>query len=302
MAKIDPQNRPSENKIPPGKIAYETIKCSLCGGKYHKIKFQIDLITKTNNTIRINDIDYLIDSQETIVECQTCGLIFVNPRILMQPGRRIVSNQDEKLYFEDTRKERIVVYSNLIEQLPKWFGKNPENLLDFGCGDGVLLEAALKEGIACTGIEMDDELVTNARKRLHGSYRIEKSLSSVPESSCDVITLINVVEHLTDPAGILLDLSKILRPDGILLIHTPNVNSVQSRILRSRWHHYEPLVHFYYFNNRTLRRMVENTGMCVVGHFNITSPQSIKTSLQNFLLKLGFFMGNGFGIIAQCQP
>ena len=288
-----------KNKILTDKIMYEEINCALCGENNLRIKNIIDLRKKKNNIIRINGIDYTIDKKETIVECQNCGLIYVNPRILLLPKYKIISNEQDKFYFEETRNERISAYSNLIKQIPTWLGQQAENLLDIGCGDGVLIEAALKEDITCTGIEQNEALINFARERLQGSFTIKKDFNNIPGSCFDVITLINVIEHLTEPAVVLNKLSKLLKPKGILLIHTPNVSGIYSRILSARWHHYEPLVHFYYFNINTLTKILENSGMDIIAQFNITASKGIKTWLQKIFLKMEFNLGNGFGVIAR---
>ncbi|HYL80722.1 MAG TPA: class I SAM-dependent methyltransferase, partial [Candidatus Acidoferrum sp.] len=75
----------------------------------------------------------------------------------------------------------------------------------------------------------------------------------------DVLTMWDVVEHLSDPVGSLSHAHAWLRPGGMLVIQTQNANSVDSAWMRHRWEQFvEP--HLYHFSPRTLRLALEKAG------------------------------------------
>lgn len=94
------------------------------------------------------------------------------------------------------------------------------NHLDFGCGDGELPLAILSAGIQSFGLEPD---VAAANKARQLGLTVFPDVDSVPEGlSFDVISLIHVVEHFYDVLGELSRISRLLKPEGVLILETPN--------------------------------------------------------------------------------
>ena len=80
----------------------------------------------------------------------------------------------------------------------------------------------------------------------------------------DVVTLVDVIEHVTDPRGLLGEVRKLLRPGGWLLVVTPDVRSVAARALGPRWWHYR-IAHVGYFSPRTLDTLLSGSGFVLEG-------------------------------------
>lgn len=92
--------------------------------------------------------------------------------------------------------------------------------LDFGCGDGELPLAILGTGIQSFGLEPD---VTAAKKARRLGLSVFSHTESVPEDlRFDVISLIHVVEHFYDVVEELVKISNLLKPQGVLILETPN--------------------------------------------------------------------------------
>jgi 2-polyprenyl-3-methyl-5-hydroxy-6-metoxy-1,4-benzoquinol methylase len=105
-------------------------------------------------------------------------------------------------------------------------GKNI-TLLDMGCGFGHLIKFGDQFGISCVGIDIDKDRLEKGRNRFPeiSDKLILKdcgdALLTFGENSFDVITMLGVVEHLPDPEKILIDVEKLLKKKGYLLITTP---------------------------------------------------------------------------------
>lgn len=105
--------------------------------------------------------------------------------------------------------------------------------LDVGCGAGLLSEPLARLGATVTAIDAAPEVIAVARDHavaqgLAIDYRAADILDL--EGQFDLITCMEVIEHVADPAAFVAALSKRLAPDGLLILSTPNQTSL-SRLL-----------------------------------------------------------------------
>ena len=81
-----------------------------------------------------------------------------------------------------------------------------------------------------------------------------------PDETFDVVTMLDVIEHLSDPASSLRKIYRLLKPGGWLYVVTPNFDSIPRRILGANWGIITPEHHLYYFTENTLREMIATAG------------------------------------------
>ena len=76
----------------------------------------------------------------------------------------------------------------------------------------------------------------------------------------DVVTMFDVIEHLTDPKGTLEEINTLMKKDGLLVITTPNSGSLVAKILGKRWEEVRRArEHTYFFSKKTLSCMLKKT-------------------------------------------
>jgi len=105
-------------------------------------------------------------------------------------------------------------------------------VLDAPCGDGEVSIQLAKLGFEVSGVDMVDELLPAAREALDGRFRLADMTRPLPwpEASFDLILSIEGVEHLEDAFSFVREMHRLLKPGGILIVTTPNVVSLRSRM------------------------------------------------------------------------
>jgi len=200
-------------------------------------------------TDRFFEIDKL--SEYTVVQCTVCSLQFSRP--MKSPG----GTWYDKAYVIrhsaiDTRIREY--YTWALRVLPKQ-GK----LLDIGCGEGVFVDYARRNGLDAFGVDFSKEAVELGRKWYGLTTIFNSSLAELREVhhlvDFDIITMFEVIEHLENPAEFLHEIMTLLKPDGIIVVSVPN---------EDRWPYRDfgdfPPNHLTRWNERSLRTFFLNNG------------------------------------------
>jgi 2-polyprenyl-3-methyl-5-hydroxy-6-metoxy-1,4-benzoquinol methylase len=121
-------------------------------------------------------------------------------------------------------------------------------------------------------LELSKYVVDYAKYRL-GLNVVQGTIDDAkfPNAFFDMITLWDVFEHTKNPMQVLAECRRIMRPGGVLIIETLNVDSFLARILRSRWPLYTPPYHLSYFSRRTIGLALHENG------FNLRRTIPIQT-------------------------
>ena len=100
-------------------------------------------------------------------------------------------------------------------------------VLDVGCGGGILAEAMAKRGAKVTGIDLSEKALRVAELHLHESkLDIRYEMASVDDftGEFDVITCMELLEHVPEPAGMVAACARLVRPGGKVFFSTINRN------------------------------------------------------------------------------
>ena len=147
----------------------------------------------------------------------------------------------------------------------------PARLLDIGCAYGYFVELALAAGYDAYGIDPSSHAATRAKLRLNTRIQ-EGTIGSVkypPDTCFDIITMLDVVEHLADPRADLRLAARLLADDGRILIATGDTESLAAKVLGRRWTFYIPPQHLFFFNRSHVTRLLEESGLTPVSWFRV---------------------------------
>jgi 2-polyprenyl-3-methyl-5-hydroxy-6-metoxy-1,4-benzoquinol methylase len=232
----------------------ELITCPICSSAQHSIKY------------RVNSFN--------IVECLECEFSYVNPRLTKKALINIYENE----YFHNTnygyenyeennglKKKN---FSKWIKDAQEWMPKSSgKRVLDIGCAAGYSLDIYKSFGFVSEGIELDKTMLKHLENT---SYKIfdKPILENQYDQKYAVISLFDVVEHLTDLDAHFAKFSEIIERKGVLIIVTPNYNSFQRKLKGRNWFQFKPMEHINYFTIDSLNLLAQKHGFKNVKSIN----------------------------------
>jgi 2-polyprenyl-3-methyl-5-hydroxy-6-metoxy-1,4-benzoquinol methylase len=220
----------------------EKVSCFLCG---------------SDNASKIFRIDVDKEAPFDLVKCKKCQMTYMNPRFNENEIKDFYGK--DYFIFDDIKNIRQLIYAqNTISDIKRF--KNKGKLLDIGSAKGLFLLVAKKHGFNVEGLEIS-EYAANFTKDVFG---IETKIGRVenvdlPENEFDIITMFDVIEHFQNPKESLKKIKSALKDDGILVIDTPNIESIYSRFRGSDWGGFGKF-HLHYFSKATLTRLLWDVG------------------------------------------
>ncbi|HDY88948.1 MAG TPA: methyltransferase domain-containing protein [bacterium] len=242
-----------------------------------------------------------------IVRCLSCGLAYLNPRPVPE---EIYKLYEEGYYTGKIDKEiGYAGHSGSIHEIkyycPYGFDilleetkLNNKRVLDIGCSFGKFVYWMRKAGANAVGIDISEESTAWGRKKLSLDLRKE-TLESLDEqdSSFDVITMIDIIEHIVDLDGFMSKLSSLIKPGGLVFVQTPNFESYEK--WHKQWRYlYTGLEHILFFDSTSIDKIFakydmfpsrETSVFCTIACDKDTyfkNRGSIKNKLRSILLRL----------------
>lgn len=232
-----------------------------------------------------------------IYRCGGCSHRYLNPRVTFDSAMKIYADDKtaSDIYTQPLQIEideiKYQYGLDLIDQL------NPpsrERIMDIGCGAGVYLKMAERNGWPqCVGVDVN-ERYASIYKDTPGVQFISANFESLePEklggAGYDCIAMWSVLEHLYDVHSILKSVKALLKPNGLMFILVPNVESLATRLMRERsptfnWKHVS------HFSPKSLKHLMEMRGF-KCEHFEtvITEIDNVKSYMS------GEYPYHGFG-------
>lgn len=228
--------------------------CRVCGMAGLKLIRKGNLPSDlTASHFRITDKSY--GTTADLYQCPSCSF---RQSSTLHNVIRFYENMDDDEY-EVTRAARLLQANRLLRSVARYRASG--RLIDIGAGSGNLVEQAISLGYQAEGIEPSRALFERGRVRglpLH--YGVLPCLDM--RGSYDVATIIDVIEHVEDPVDLLLKTADILSPSGIVVVVTPDVDSIAACLLKQHWWHYR-IAHIGYFDETTLALALTRAGLAI---------------------------------------
>lgn len=221
----------------------ESVACDLCGSTRQTVIYQVP------------DRRYFPNEWFTVVECDECGLGFVNPR----PSPRETQKYYPPEYFEeecvrhrDHHQRRYAREARYLQEI-ETRGRAPWKLLDVGCANGDFPRFMKARGWYVEGVEVSvsTQFVDDFRV-----YRQPFPDIPVNDPTYDAVTAWAVLEHVHNPRAHFQKASAVIKPGGVFVFLVTNFNSLASRRLFSE----DVPRHLYFFSQATVKRYLEATG------------------------------------------
>lgn len=260
----------------------ECVDCPLCNLN----NFKIHVIAK----------DYLFSKKEfTVVRCESCGLIFTNPRVK--------ENLIAHYYFSDYIQHREITKLTNFQRAKNSLGylfKNPykkilkalrstnaKTVLEVGAGEGSLLNYLKKNGLNVTGVERDRNCVRRIRAMDITCYSgdLNEVVSKIGFKKFDAVVFHHAFEHLYNPKKTLSNIYNLLNEKGIIYLSVPNINSIEARLFGKYWKGLDLPRHTIHYDINSIKKFLSEAKFKIINLESDIFPSSFIESIGFFLLK-----------------
>lgn len=151
--------------------------------------------------------------------------------------------------------ERMLLLEKLTRDIR---GEERVRLLDFGCGEGLFLSVCVSSGFEAVGVEF--AAARDAKKRIDFYSSLDDVAERYSAASFDAVTLFEVLEHLARPLEVLRELSAFAKAGAVLILETPDCESVTDIRTRNDFDLIGPLGHINAFTAASQERIAKEAG------------------------------------------
>lgn len=235
--------------------------CAICQSRSYIMIYDQKVLSQQDDSQDFMVTDNSYGKHYPIVKCQTCGFVTT-----LRPDEEYITSKyidvEDPGYLAEEKNRRLP-FKSILTTL-KNIGGNTGLLLDIGSFCGLLLDEARTMGFEATGIEPSKWAVEQAKERfdvniIHSSFPTENDI----RNDFEYVTLIDVIEHVSNPLSVLQSIQSLISDDGILAIVTPDFNSLARRIFKERWWHIR-IGHLHYFDSHSLNALLDAAGFRII--------------------------------------
>lgn len=201
----------------------------------------------------------------------------------------------DRLAVVDTVRDGTSPPSEILESVEAILG-NGRRLLDVGCGNGALLGLAGGRYEQMYGCDLAEKALREVSLRGMKTACADLNVGALPykDNTFDCVTCLEVIEHVVDPLRLLRELHRVLRPQGRLVMTTPNIRyfrNVLKLIVEGRFPHTttDTFVwgggHLHYFTRNDLAQLFGEAGF-VRWQFVVNTGQFARSWKRRLLVKV----------------
>ena len=233
--------------------------------------------------------------------CSICDLAFVqkesncfeevDPVVAESLGQRYMQE-----VFIDRHNFWISHWEEQYQKILPFIASPAPRVLDIGCGMGHFLAVAKQHGAEAIGVETSKDQADYASAEFGVDVYADffENVEFLPHSF-DLITLWSVIEHVSQPKEFILKVHDLLKPDGLLVIKTPNQNSLISNIcywiyMLSKGHYMLPIYsdeHIFRFSVKAINNLLDITKFDLL---HIEKNDNLKVMQARMQLESNYFV------------
>jgi 2-polyprenyl-3-methyl-5-hydroxy-6-metoxy-1,4-benzoquinol methylase len=234
-----------------------------------------------------------------LLKCPSCRIVF-QENISHQNLSHIYNNQ----YYDHWFKENFNVvwrmksktfnhYLRILERhLPSSLHRNTY-LLDIGCAHGAMLDSASRRGWKATGVEVSPAS-DYALQKGYNVYKKNLTDCQFPSHTFDLVTMVDLIEHIASPQSFLKEIHRIIKKSGLLFIVTPDISHWSVRWLNAQWPHFKK-EHVIYYSLPSIKKILNEAGFSllhtrpafkyltfqyILGHFEKYTPGKLASIIK----------------------
>ena len=227
---------------------------------------------------------------EGVVKCPHCGYVAADLSMNEDQvhglynrsyffGGEYADYIKEKKSLQKNFRLRMKALKNFLDPL------RHRRLFEIGCAYGFFLDIARGHFDDVQGIDITEEGIHHARKRLgldvtHGDF-IKHDFGG---RKFDVVCLWDTVEHLHNPVLYLEKISKHVDRGGLIALTTGDIGSINARLRKEKWRLFHPPTHLHYFSKKTIGEMLNHHGFEILYHKYCGSYRSFENMAYNVLV------------------
>lgn len=234
-----------------------------------------------------NACDYHFKKDGRLLKCTQCGITFLE--------KKLWATEEEPNYYKNAQNYISAMHDpfrvkisrdralSLIARICHYFqNKHETKWLDVGANNGLLVEELLNASYNAEGLELNESLVALAQSRKLPVRQCDiTNLSRTRPSEYDVISAVDVFEHLPQPIKFLESMKNLIKNNGLLVLEIPNIESFLARHHKMQWR-YVDREHLHYFSQKTLRNLLMKYGFTIERVYT-TNPFLVTMSMKKLL-------------------
>jgi 2-polyprenyl-3-methyl-5-hydroxy-6-metoxy-1,4-benzoquinol methylase len=236
---------------------------------------------------------YCIKDKFVHKTCKNCGLVYLDPKLNRDTTLNFYNSKANEIYNEQKFHlvdtvfpddiENLHNYNLLLENIKDKVYKG-KKILEIGPGRGTFLAKAVEDGFEAYAVELNSLLIENLKKITNNVYTDDILNIELPENFFDAIYFRDVMEHIDLPMLFLNKIQSVLKPGGILLIDTHNINSIVNSATKEFHTVIFAFEHPLHWSPKSLSFAGEKAGLIYKKTYFIHLHQSLYVIVHNYLI------------------
>lgn len=229
-----------------------------------------------------------------LIQCRACRLI-CPAEIPVEAALPVIYPPNYYSFSETTNP------NPLVKAVRGWMARNKgrsymemvpaeeAEIIDIGCGDGRMLDVlkgSCPSGWRYHGLDWSDDAITRLRRKGYDGRSGDISHLDLSDwdDKFDLALMHQLVEHVRDPRELLAKVRRMLKPNGVLSVETPDIDAWDFKLLSKRyWAGYHIPRHFYIFDKENFSELAREVGFEVISTVSLVNPVFWIHSVQSYL-------------------